>query len=69
MDSTGCGSEDIARSLIRAMIRRRMYDLPQRDARLQWWLSRAFPDLNFSGAALLRRVSPFGNRRLRGIRS
>ena len=44
MDSTGCGSEDIARSLIRAMVRRRMYDLPQRDARLQWWLSRAFPE-------------------------
>ena len=44
MDSTGYGSEDIARSLVRAMARRRMYDLPQRDAKLQWWLSRTFPE-------------------------
>jgi hypothetical protein len=26
------------------MARRRMYDLPQRDAKLQWWLSRTFPE-------------------------
>jgi NAD(P)-dependent dehydrogenase (short-subunit alcohol dehydrogenase family) len=55
MDSTGYGSEDIARSLIRAMARRRMYDLPQRDARLQWWLSRTFPETYRSLALYLYR--------------
>ena len=44
MASTDYGSEDIARSLVRAMARRRMYDLPQRDAKRQWWLSRTFPE-------------------------
>lgn len=44
MESTHYGSEEIARSLIRAMVKRRMYDLPQRDAKLQWWLCRTFPE-------------------------
>jgi NAD(P)-dependent dehydrogenase (short-subunit alcohol dehydrogenase family) len=44
MDSTAYGSEEVARSLIRAMARRRMYDLPQWDAKIQWWLSRTFPE-------------------------
>jgi hypothetical protein len=26
------------------MVRRRLYDLPQRDARLHWWLARTFPE-------------------------
>ena len=44
MDSTSITSDDIAASLIKAMVKRRMYNLPQRDARLHWWLARAFPE-------------------------
>ena len=44
MATTHISSDDVARSLIRAMARRRMYDLPQRDARLNWWLARTFPE-------------------------
>ena len=44
MDSTSITSDDIAASLVRAMARRRLYDLPQRDARLHWWLARTFPE-------------------------
>ena len=44
MATTHISSEDVAHSLIRAMARRRMYDLPQRDARLNWWLARTFPE-------------------------
>ena len=44
MATTHISSDDVAHSLIRAMARRRMYDLPQRDARLNWWLARTFPE-------------------------
>ena len=44
MATTSISSEDIAASLITAMAKRRMYSVPQRDARMQWWLSRAFPE-------------------------
>ncbi len=44
METTNISSDDVAHSLIRAMARRRMYDLPQRDARLNWWLARTFPE-------------------------
>lgn len=44
MAHTSISSEDVASSLIRAMARRRLYDLPQRDARLNWWLARTFPE-------------------------
>jgi short-subunit dehydrogenase len=44
MASTGISSDFVAASLIRAMARGRMYDLPQRDAKFQWWASRAFPE-------------------------
>jgi NAD(P)-dependent dehydrogenase (short-subunit alcohol dehydrogenase family) len=43
MSSTDVTSEDVAAHLIRAMAKRRMYSVPQRDAKLQWWLSRSFP--------------------------
>jgi hypothetical protein len=44
MDATSITSDDIASSLIKAMVRRRLYDLPQRDAKLHWWLARTFPE-------------------------
>jgi NAD(P)-dependent dehydrogenase (short-subunit alcohol dehydrogenase family) len=44
MAHTSISSEDVATSLINAMARRRMYDVPQLDARLSWWMSRAFPE-------------------------
>ena len=44
MASTSISSDDVAASLIRAMAKRRLYDLPQRDARLQWWVLRTFPE-------------------------
>ena len=43
MSSTDVTSEDVAVHLIRAMAKRRMYSVPQRDAKLQWWLARSFP--------------------------
>lgn len=44
MKTTKISSDYVAHSLIKAMARRRMYDLPQRDARLNWWLTRTFPE-------------------------
>lgn len=44
MKTTKISSDYVAHSLIRAMARRRLYDLPQRDARLNWWLTRTFPE-------------------------
>ena len=44
MATTRISSDFVAASLLRAMARRRMYDLPQRDAKFQWWASRAFPE-------------------------
>ena len=44
MATTSISSDDVAASLIQAMAKGRLYDLPQRDARLQWWLSRTFPE-------------------------
>ncbi|MDH4042159.1 MAG: SDR family NAD(P)-dependent oxidoreductase [Gammaproteobacteria bacterium] len=44
MERTSYSSEYVAASLVRAMARRRLYDLPQRDARLCWWMARAFPE-------------------------
>jgi hypothetical protein len=44
MASTSISSDHIATSLIKAMGRRRMYDVPQRDARLNRWLARTFPE-------------------------
>lgn len=44
MNATSITSDDIATSLIKSMARRRLYSLPQTDARLQWWLSRMFPE-------------------------
>ena len=44
METTSISSEDIAASLVEAMAKRRMYSVPQRDARVQWWLSRTFPE-------------------------
>ncbi len=44
MATTSISSDFVAASLIRAMARRKLYDLPQRDAKLQWWASRAFPE-------------------------
>jgi len=42
--TTGFSSDDVAVSLIVSMARRRLYDIPQLDARVNWWLSRAFPE-------------------------
>jgi short-subunit dehydrogenase len=44
MATTSVSSEDVARSLLKAMARRRLYDLPQFDAKVNWWLARAFPE-------------------------
>lgn len=44
MDTTSVSSEDVAASLIKAMARRRMYDVPQLDAKITWWAARAFPE-------------------------
>lgn len=44
MDSTSISSDDIATSLLSAMAKRRMYDLPQWDAKINWFLSRTFPE-------------------------
>ena len=44
MDITSVSSEDVAASLIKAMARRRMYDVPQLDAKITWWAARAFPE-------------------------
>jgi short-subunit dehydrogenase len=44
METTSVSSEDVATSLIKAMVRRRMYDVPQLDAKLSWWTARAFPE-------------------------
>jgi NAD(P)-dependent dehydrogenase (short-subunit alcohol dehydrogenase family) len=44
MASSSISSDFVAECLIKAMARRRMYDLPQWDAKIQWWLSRTFPE-------------------------
>ena len=44
MANTSVSSDDVASSLISAMARGRMYDLPQWDARINWWLARTFPE-------------------------
>ena len=44
METTSVSSEDVAASLIKAMARRRMYDVPQLDAKITWWAARAFPE-------------------------
>jgi NAD(P)-dependent dehydrogenase (short-subunit alcohol dehydrogenase family) len=44
MQTTSISSDDVAVSLIRSMARRRLYDVPQRDARFNWWLARMFPE-------------------------
>ena len=44
MATTSVGSADVADSLLRAMARRRLYDLPQLDAKVNWWLARTFPE-------------------------
>lgn len=44
MDHTSISSDFVANSLIGAIARRRMYDLPQRDARINWWVARMFPE-------------------------
>ena len=44
MARTSYGSDDIATSLIRAVARRRMYNLPQLDARFNWFVARIMPE-------------------------
>ncbi len=44
METTSVSSEDVALHLLRAMARRRMYSLPQWDAKIQWLLCRLFPE-------------------------
>lgn len=44
MQITSISSEDVACSLIKSMARRRLYNVPQRDAKINWWLARTFPE-------------------------
>jgi len=44
MASTSITSDDVAEHLINAMAKRRMYSVPQWDAKIQWFLSRTFPE-------------------------
>lgn len=44
MAGSSFSSEDVAAHLLKRMARRRLYSLPQRDARIQWWLCRTFPE-------------------------
>lgn len=44
MEHTSISSDYVASSLLNAMARRRLYDLPQLDAKLHWLLARAFPE-------------------------
>lgn len=44
MASSSISSDYVAASLIQAMAKGRLYDLPQRDAKVQWWISRTFPE-------------------------
>jgi NAD(P)-dependent dehydrogenase (short-subunit alcohol dehydrogenase family) len=44
METTSVSSDDVALHLLRAMARRRMYSLPQWDAKIQWLLCRLFPE-------------------------
>ena len=44
METTSVGSDDVAEHLLRSMVRRRLYSVPQWDARAQWWLCRTFPE-------------------------
>jgi NAD(P)-dependent dehydrogenase (short-subunit alcohol dehydrogenase family) len=44
MDTTSVTSADVANHLITCMARRRLYSVPQGDAKLQWWLSRMLPE-------------------------
>jgi len=43
METTNITSDVVADHLLNAMVRRRMYSLPQWDAKIQWFLSRMFP--------------------------
>jgi NAD(P)-dependent dehydrogenase (short-subunit alcohol dehydrogenase family) len=43
MEATSVSSDAVARHLLRTMVRRRLYSLPQMDAKVQWWLCRMFP--------------------------
>ena len=45
MANSSVSSEDVAEHLLKRMARRRMYSVPQREARIQWWLSRMSPEL------------------------
>ncbi len=44
MASTSVTSADVAAHLIKSMARRKMYSVPQWDARIQWWMSRLMPE-------------------------
>jgi short-subunit dehydrogenase len=46
MQTTSISSDDVAVSLIRSMARRRLYDVPQLEARICWWCVRAFPEVS-----------------------
>jgi len=43
MASTSVSSDAAARHFLKTMVRRRLYSLPQWDAKIQWWPCRMFP--------------------------
>ena len=44
LDRTKVTAEDVARYTIRSMVRRELYSIPQRDARVMWRISRWLPE-------------------------
>lgn len=44
--NTSVSSDDVADSLITAMAKRRLFDVPQLDAKLSWWFARAAPEFS-----------------------